>query len=481
MYNTAGSPPPYSWSYVEFYDYEVRDTSIYPRDYSIVKKLGTGKPKLINRSGYNRIPITFNLQSTNAVATSTLTKLKTLRDRTDDLFVLYYKRIDNSDVYRFVTFDRKQIPDDITIAGMFSGRQNITVEFIEIDKTSEIGPGEEAETILFTAKFNRFVFLYDSKYRYLLNDSLDNIWNYTEDTNQMLWAAIDYNNTCFFIGQGYYGHYLTRRSLLNGAKEAEYYDLSTDFNFLGVNRYGHLFVIDNNGENWVKLFNHNLKEYHQFDLNTTWGNSENDGINYAAITFDELYIYVTTYLNRNKIAKFAMANLDGGAEEWNIDLGNNNANRVYVCKDGHVFVVNTSSPYQIRKLSNVDGSVLWGPVTGGNYGNFLAYNENLHSLYTPYSDQKIRQIDADTGAEIGTTADSGMRTYCCAVSGDAEYLFVGCTTGISDTRIRIYDISSDWSGGETPVDSFQVNISKKYQFAADPTGYLNQMFWKYRI
>jgi hypothetical protein len=178
MYNTAGAPPPYSFSYVQFYDYEVLDVPVYGRDFSLIKKLGTGKPKLINRSGFNRIPITFNLQSTNAAATSTLAKLKTLRDRTDDFFVLYYKRIDDSAVYRIVTFDRKQIPDDIPVAGQYSGLQKLTVEFLENDKLSLI-IGEDAATTLFSTPFNRVVFLYDNENEYILDDDM-NLIDYEE-------------------------------------------------------------------------------------------------------------------------------------------------------------------------------------------------------------------------------------------------------------------------------------------------------------
>ena len=481
MYNTAGSPPPYSFSYVEFYDYEVKDIPIYPRKTSQIRKLGTGKPKFRNHNGFNRIVITFNLQSTNDTA-STLKKLKTLRDRDDDLFVIYYKRIDDSDVYRMCTFDRSQIPDDMAIAGMCSGGEELTVEFLEIDKTSDI-VGEDAATTLFTTKFNRILFNWDNlsdDKHYMLDSSFGTVWSSSVDVGGNYRFAVDYRNSCFYCIEN---NILKKRSLITGILMASNSSVDAQ-RVLNVNEKGYVWSINNSPNKYVRLWSQNLSSAKLFTLKA--GNALNDYINHGCVTYDGLYIYLTGNYQAgvtgyNIISKYAIASLDGGDPEWSIDLGQYKADQVAVDVDGNVFVTAYDvSPGQIRKLSKTNGAVLAGPVDGASYGRIMCYCENNNTLYSPYSTNQFRQYNGDSLATIATTAAiSGGRAFCCFVDGDQENLFAG-TYNTGAPGILIYDITSNWSGGETPDDTRKIADNSYHTFIGDPTGYLNRMFERYK-
>lgn len=134
--NVASSPPPYLWIDEDFYDNEVREVPIFDGDESIVKILGTGRPKIINRPGYGTITITFKLISTNLEASSTLTKLKNLSKYTGDggQLILYPLYIKEPDFYRIVIMPRGQIPEILGIAGRHSGGRELPVKFLESEK-----------------------------------------------------------------------------------------------------------------------------------------------------------------------------------------------------------------------------------------------------------------------------------------------------------------------------------------------------------
>jgi len=791
MYNTAGSPPPYSFSYVEFYDYEVKDIPIYPRKTSQIRKLGTGKPKFRNHNGFNRIVITFNLQSTNDTA-STLKKLKTLRDRDDDLFVIYYKRIDDSDVYRMCTFDRSQIPDDMAIAGMCSGGEELTVEFLEIDKTSDI-VGEEAATTLFTFLYNRFVFLYNDLAHYILTSDLnliatensisasdfstlffnnnstkdyrclnadlnlaykisnslnfpfsiavnfyDNLFYtresgvlksrslttgvlidsqaasdvfglYCVDENGFLWCgssdatkifkyaadlssrttytrkisndcpsyykafpicqgaqvvvlgysdnyriacfdiadldggdpiwstvtgfyadlaidedgnayvtegltdryvkkyraadgvlqwstlggdllaynkrlnaifttvnlygkfnrvrqidcvtgnviansapigsddeskaidgiavsrtgefvyaaelqnyvnthiycfdsgddfvnaepiydtysvgdgeglslylagdpaghynsffapnllcncfALDYDRKYYFCQQKISGdYYIQRRSLGCALQTTEL--LTEKHKILCADASGYIWTIQDTANKYIYRWNRNLKQKVTCTLKV--GNALGDLINYAALSWDGVYIYLTGGADNDIVSKYDLANLDGGDPEWSVDIGSDNAGYCCVDENNDLYVGDipaTGVNGEIRKLSETDGSVTWGPVDGARLGGYFAYCEESGMLYTPYDTNKYREINAGTGVTEATTAAVSTNTWCCAIAGDGDHILCG-TDSVADGAVRSYDVDLNYE------DNYQVAATESYKFNGDPTGYL---------
>lgn len=469
MYNTAGSPPPYSFSYVEFYDYEVMEISIPSRDYSLIKELGTGKPKLINRSGFNRIIISFNLQSTNAAATSTLAKLKTLRDNSSDVYVVYYKRLANADAYRICHLDRKQIPDDITLAGKYAGRQNLTVEFLEYDKTSELF-GEDFAVTLFSSNQSRLAFRYNENWVKLAYDSaLPTSILLAYDgggTSNDIYFTIDYDRNYFYC-QDYVSStwYLQRRSLVNGDLQASY-TLAAQQKLIGVDSDGYLWTIKNSADKYVYRWNRNLAECVTFTLKAA--NALGDLINYAAFTWDGAYIYLTGGADNDIVSKYDIDNLNGGDPEWSVDIGSDNANHICVDENDDVYVGDIptgGANSEIRKLSDTDGSVTWGPVDGAKAGCIFAYCEENAMLYTPYDANLYRKIDASDGATIATTAAVATNTYCCAIAAGGDYVFGG-TASTADGGVRAYNLALTYQA------IFQVLATVKYQFAGDPTGYL---------
>ena len=135
--NVAASPPPYTWVDEDFYDYEVLEVPIFDGRQSIVKILGTGKPKIINRSGYGSITITFRLFSTNLDVSSTLTKLKNLELFTGDAgrLIIYPLYVADPSFVRVVVLPKGQIPDVLGVSGRHSGKREITVKFLEIEKS----------------------------------------------------------------------------------------------------------------------------------------------------------------------------------------------------------------------------------------------------------------------------------------------------------------------------------------------------------
>jgi len=137
MRNIAASPPPYEWMETDFYDYEIIETPVHAGEMSIIKKLGGGNYKIIERSGCGIIPLTFQLLSTNADFTSTLEKLKVLKNYncTTNRLILYPSYISEPDFYKIVVMPKDQIPDKLFIAGRHSGLNSLTVNFYEIEKT----------------------------------------------------------------------------------------------------------------------------------------------------------------------------------------------------------------------------------------------------------------------------------------------------------------------------------------------------------
>ncbi len=136
MRNVAVSPPPYTWVTELFYEHEVSKTPIWGGVESIIKILGTGKPKIINRSTFNRIAINFNLFSTNLTTSSTLTKLKKINEYSLDggKLIIYpiYKK--DPDFFKICIMPAGQIPNILGVAGQYSGRESIPVNFLEIEK-----------------------------------------------------------------------------------------------------------------------------------------------------------------------------------------------------------------------------------------------------------------------------------------------------------------------------------------------------------
>ena len=129
-YNDGG--PPYTD--VDFYDFEVLDVFVTEGRNSSLLRLGAGKAKEVRKTGFGSCRITFNLQSTNSGATSTLSKLKALESFSGQEFWVYPKFIDDPSLYFKYLMVRDQIPDEVIVAGKNAGSELLDVEFLEIEK-----------------------------------------------------------------------------------------------------------------------------------------------------------------------------------------------------------------------------------------------------------------------------------------------------------------------------------------------------------
>ena len=101
-----------------FDEHEIAATPVAPDADDIIKTLHTGKPSRVSRTGKNRLAITFILHATGQESISTLS--------------VYYKYIADPTAYLDCVLPKGQIPDELVIAGMNSGRREITVEFYEV-------------------------------------------------------------------------------------------------------------------------------------------------------------------------------------------------------------------------------------------------------------------------------------------------------------------------------------------------------------
>jgi hypothetical protein len=113
-----------------FDEHEVAATPVLSDAEDIIKTLHTGKPSRVSRTGKNKLSITFILHATGPEAIATLSKLKNI-DAVEDTLSVYYKYIADNSVYIDCVLPKGQIPDEMVIAGMNSGRKEITVAFYE--------------------------------------------------------------------------------------------------------------------------------------------------------------------------------------------------------------------------------------------------------------------------------------------------------------------------------------------------------------
>ncbi len=133
---------------VDFYLNEVQDISITEGRNSFAKRLGTGKPQEVRKTGFGSCRIAFNLFSTNSAVTSTLSKLLQLEEHAgaNQEFWVYPKFIDDPSLYFRLLLPRGQIPDESAIAGKNAGNVALEVEFFEMTKVVyEYGEGEDEE------------------------------------------------------------------------------------------------------------------------------------------------------------------------------------------------------------------------------------------------------------------------------------------------------------------------------------------------
>jgi hypothetical protein len=119
---------------VDFYDYEVLLTPVFDGRNSLITRLGNGKHREVRRTGYGSVRITFNLQSTGSAVTTTLSKLLSLEEASEDEFSIWFRYIADPTDVRTCILPRGQIPDAIAIAGQNSGLEKLDVEFLESTK-----------------------------------------------------------------------------------------------------------------------------------------------------------------------------------------------------------------------------------------------------------------------------------------------------------------------------------------------------------
>jgi hypothetical protein len=282
--------------------------------------------------------------------------------------------------------------------------------------------------------------------------------------------AVEYTNKYYFCQEKITGtYYLRRRSLLNcnlQASEA----LSAQHKILCVDADGYLWTIENTPNKYIYRWNRNLLQKVTFTLKA--GNALADLINYAALTYDNVCIYLTGGADNDIVSKYTLAKLDGDDPEWSVDIGSDNAGFCCMDEDDNLYVGDIPAAgvnAEIRRLAAADGSVDWGPVDGAQAGGFFAYCEENAHLYTPYDTNKYRKIDASDGSTIATTAAVATNTYCCAIAADGDHVFGG-TDSAADGALRSYALDLSYE------DNYQVDADKSYKFSGDPTGYLFKKF-----
>ena len=113
-----------------FYEHEILDIDIDPGVETIIKRLGTGKPKkIIRENRYGKVLVSFRIWSND-----TLKKLQNLKALADDegRLIVFPAYISNSNLYRVVMLPDEAILDNLLIAGRYADK-NINLEFIEIE------------------------------------------------------------------------------------------------------------------------------------------------------------------------------------------------------------------------------------------------------------------------------------------------------------------------------------------------------------
>ena len=113
-----------------FDEHEVAATPVLSDAEDIIKTTHAGKPVRVSRTGKNKLSITFILHATGPEVITTLSKLKNI-DAVEDTLSVYYKYIADPTAYIDCVLPKGQIPDEMVVAGMNSGRREIPVEFYE--------------------------------------------------------------------------------------------------------------------------------------------------------------------------------------------------------------------------------------------------------------------------------------------------------------------------------------------------------------
>ena len=113
-----------------FDEHEIAATPVLSDAEDIIKTTHAGKPVRVSRTGKNKLSITFILHATGPEVITTLSKLKNI-DIVEDTLSIYYKYIADNSVYIDCVLPKGQIPDEMVVAGMNSGRREIPVEFYE--------------------------------------------------------------------------------------------------------------------------------------------------------------------------------------------------------------------------------------------------------------------------------------------------------------------------------------------------------------
>lgn len=130
-FKIEGGAVPGNWTEIDFYGYEIRNEPVIDGRKSIIKRLGTGLPKIIKKTGFGNINITFVIYKQETL--KKLQLLETLARDADNIKV-YPAYVSNPAKYRIVIMPTGQIPDEVLIAGRNSGGQDITIDFLESEK-----------------------------------------------------------------------------------------------------------------------------------------------------------------------------------------------------------------------------------------------------------------------------------------------------------------------------------------------------------
>jgi len=283
--------------------------------------------------------------------------------------------------------------------------------------------------------------------------------------------ATDVTNSVFY-------HYnttqsrLEKRSLTTGALLANHSFLAQICLF--VDSGGKLWTINNTDSSVVRKWNSDLTLNTKYTMKS--GILISDDICHLCMTYDEQYVYVIDeQASNNCLAKIAVSNLNGGDEEWAVDVPNTIP--YFVCCDDsdNVYLSGITNVYLTKY--NAAGTLKF--ATAFSFGNanigsmrFYINSTNRVILTTmnnvSSANSSMTMVNAATGTVIGTTAalSNGNLYTVCLVD---TFCFVG-TTAVSGSRyIHQIGINTNWSS-RAYVNRHTTNTGYQQYMIGDPSG-----------
>ncbi|MFX0181973.1 MAG: hypothetical protein ACFE95_02725 [Candidatus Hodarchaeota archaeon] len=234
--------------------------------------------------------------------------------------------------------------------------------------------------------------------------------------------------------------------------------------------------VDNNQQVWcvespankyIYIFSNDLSLTSTYTLKT--GNPLSDTIYMLAPTWNLEYVYLIRYASTGVLAKYTIANLDGGDAEWSQNFSSY-PNYVFTDETGYAYAC---SALLIKKYDKDSGSELWSHI--GYDVSF--YSKNTGKIYTTdkYAIGRYLEYDTDGNLDGYSNALSAyMYPMCIYPDADENFIYTGTmfksVGGIANNMFKYNN--TDWGSPENPVLSGVYGTITDHLFAGDCSGYL---------